>query len=386
MDFLDPSTYSGVRRRLDHAHTLPPQCYTSDAFFRLEVERIFLKCWNLVGRADYVPSAGDYFTLELVGIPVVVVRGRDGELRAFVNACRHRGAKLVDGSGRCTMIRCPYHSWVYETDGRLRSAVGMQGAADFDPHDYGLKQVRLELWLGFVFICFDEDALPLAAYLGDLTDHVASYGFEDMVTVARKDFAVRSNWKCYVENSMENFHLPTVHEKSIGGVQAVWTPIVGDPGNYVILHSKAERSRATLSGEPGFEPIPTLTGRAAEGAQYILVYPATVLGCDLDCMWFKQMIPDGPDRMRNLAAFCFPRRVVERPDFEQVVAAYHRRFDVVIGEDNGIAERQFAGLNHAFAAPGRLSPREPLVHVIDNWILDRVLGHGARAPAGLETH
>jgi len=373
MGLFDPATYQGIRRPIDRAESLPPHCYSADAFYRREVERIFLKVWNLVGRTDYVPNPGDYFTIELVGVPVIVIRGRDGQVRAFVNSCRHRGTKLLDGDGHVETIRCPYHSWVYDTQGQLRAAPGALEMAEFSNADGALTPVRLETWLGFVFICFDPESPPLADYLGDLGDHLGSYDFESMVTVKRKTFEVRSNWKFYIENSMENFHLPTVHEKTIGNVKAVWTPIVGDPGNYVILHSKAERSRATLSGDVGFDRIPTLTGRAAEGAQYVLVYPATVLGCGLDCMWFKQMIPDGPDRMRNIAAFCFPKSALERPDYEAVVERYHRRFELVIGEDNAISERQLAGLNHPLARAGRLSRREPLVHTIDNWILDRVL-------------
>ena len=371
MDLFDPATYAGVRRPLAQAETLPPQCYTSDAFFRREVEHIFLKVWNLIGREDYVPNPGDFFTIELVGIPVIIMRGRDRTIRAFVNSCRHRGAKLLDGDGNCKTIRCPYHSWIYDNEGGLVSAVGMRDVADFHNADSGLVPIRLETWLGFVFICFDQNAPGLATYLGDLHRYVHSYGLESMVTAKRESFDLRTNWKFYIENSMENFHLPTVHQKTIGNVQAEWVEVIGE--NYLILHSKADRSRATLSGDPGFDRIPTLDGPAAEGAQYILIYPATVIGCDLDCMWFKQMVPDGPGRMRNIAAFCFPPAAVARPDFEQVVERYFKRFDLVIAEDNFIAERQMAGLNHALARSGRLSGREPLVHVIDNWVLDRVL-------------
>lgn len=373
MNIFDPDAYAGVRRPLAQAETLPPQCYTSEAFFRREVDNIFLKVWNLVGREDYVKNPGDFFTLELVGVPVIVMRGRDGVIRAFINSCRHRGAKLLDGEGHCNTIRCPYHSWIYDNEGALVSAVGMRGVADFNNADAGLTPVRLETWLGFLFICFDPNAAPLADYLGDLHRYVHSYGLESMVTVRRKTFALQTNWKFYVENSMENFHLPTVHEKTIGDVKAKWIEVIGNPGNYLILHSKAERSRATLSGDPGFDRIATLEGQAADGAQYILIYPATVIGCDLDCMWFKQMIPDGPNRMRNVAAFCFPPSAVARPDFEEIVARYHKRFDLVMAEDNFISVRQMEGLGHPLARPGRLTGREPLVHVIDNWVLDRVL-------------
>src|SRR5436305_863279 len=104
---FSPATFAGVRRPLEEAETLPPFCYSSDAFFRREVERIFMKVWNFIGRADRIPNPGDYFTLDFVGVPVIVVRGNDGEVRAFGNSCRHRGATVAVGEGNCRAFRCP---------------------------------------------------------------------------------------------------------------------------------------------------------------------------------------------------------------------------------------------------------------------------------------
>lgn len=377
MDLFDPQTYRGVRRPVLDAETLPAACYTSPAFYEREVAEIFRKCWNLVGRADYVKKPGDYFTASVAGVSFIVMRGDDGRIRAFANACRHRGARLLEGEGNLRAIKCPYHSWIYGTDGSLRGANAMQDTHGFASGDYGLIEIRLDIWQGFLFVNFDPGAGSLADYLGDLARWTESYEFDSMVTVRRREYVIRSNWKSYIENSMEHLHLPTVHQKTIGGVQAAWEPVDGTPGNYAILRSKTTTSRATLSGDAAFERIATLRGPAAEGAQYILVYPCTVIGADLDCMWFKQMLPEGPDVVRNVAAFCFTRASVERPDFEQVVQSYHKRFELVIGEDNAIAEKQFAGLTNPLWRPGRFSAVEPLVHTIDNWILDRVVGRSA---------
>ena len=100
-----PETYAAVRRPLLEASTMPPACYTSPAFYRREVQTIFMKVWNFIGRADRIPDAGDYFTIEFAGVPVIVMRGADGEVRAFANSCRHRGALLLDGEGNCRAIR-----------------------------------------------------------------------------------------------------------------------------------------------------------------------------------------------------------------------------------------------------------------------------------------
>src|SRR5713101_379343 len=374
MDLLDPNAYAAVRKPLLEAETLPPACYTSREFYQREVSNIFLKCWNLIGRAEYVKNPGDYFTLSLVGVSLIIMRGDDGRIRAFINSCRHRGARLLEGEGHCKAIRCPYHSWLYSTRGDLRASNGMQDTRNFDPSAFGLTEVKLEAWSGFLFVNLDPQSASLREYLGDLDSYTQSYEFETMVTVKRKDFTVRTNWKSYIENSMENFHLPTVHQGSIGRVKAEWHGIDGAPGNFVILQSHTAASRATLGNDAAFDRISTLRGPAAHGAQYILIYPCTVIGADLDCMWFKQMAPDGPDVVRYSAGFCFPKATVERPDFEQVVPNYHKRFDLVISEDNGISEVQLQGLSNPFSRPGRFSSMEPLVHTIDNWILDRTVG------------
>lgn len=109
-DILDPRHYATSRLPAMEAETLPPWCYTARYFFELEVERIFRKVWNFIGRADHIPNPGDYFTLDLVGVPIIVVRDRAGALRGFANACRHRGTLLVAGDGHCKAFKCPYHS------------------------------------------------------------------------------------------------------------------------------------------------------------------------------------------------------------------------------------------------------------------------------------
>ena len=374
MGVFDPQLFEGVRRPLREAKTLPPECYTSPEFYAREIETIFMKKWNLIGRGDYVPNPGDYMVGSLVGVSFVVMRGADGEIRGFVNTCRHRGARLLDGEGSCERIVCPYHGWTYATDGRLEFANGMETAVDFDPTDYGLREIRLAIWSGFLFVSFDPTGPDIETYVGDLGDHLASYRLEDMVTVKREEFLVETNWKSYVENSMESFHHATVHKNSVYNPRIKKRNVIGDPGHYVLVQSDSGgETRALLPGDTGFPNIRTLKGPAARGSQYLLIYPATMIGCDVDSMWFKQMVPEGPDRVRNIIAICFPRETVERKDFDRVAPSYFSRFDIAIAEDNAIAEQQYQGLVSPFAQSGRFSEREPMVHAIDNWVLDQVL-------------
>ena len=378
MDLFNQETYEGVRRPLREAETLPPECYLSSEFYKREVENIFMKSWNCVGREDFIKNPGNYFTQSLVGVSMIIMRGHDNKNRAFINACRHRGTPLLEDKGQCVHISCPYHGWTYNTDGGLRTFNAMDEALNLDPKDFGLVEVKLDTWSGFIFINFDPDCDSLQNFIGNLGEHTDSYHWEDMVTVGHREMTIETNWKSYVENSMEPIHLPLVHKKSIGQVfgdgKASWKFYHGNPGEFSIMNTITDRSRAVLRGDEGFDRLPNLSGTAALGAQYIHVNPCMTIGGDLDCMWFKNMVPEGPHKVRNIAAFCFPKSALERPDYDRILANYMKRFYMVIDEDNDIAEAQFSGLKNPFTKTGRFSHYEENVHQFDNWVIDCVIG------------
>lgn len=376
MDLFDPKTYEAVRRPLLEAETLPPECYTSEAFYQREVETIFMKVWNFIGRVDYIPNPGDYYTVDFVRVPLIVVRGEDGEVRAFVNSCRHRGAKIAAGEGHAKALKCPYHGWVFGLQGDLLACAGMKATKNFDPKDYPLLPVKTATWGGFIFVNFDPDCGSLEDYLGDIRDKLASYRFEDMVTTRKSVYEVDCNWKIYVENAMEAFHVPHVHRASINrqrGSKRNDRTFDATEGNWVVMHKEHEGSRAVLVGQQGFPRIPTLAGKAALGTQYPLIFPSTMLGCTIDCMWWLEIHPLGPTRMRLIVGQCFPREIAARPDFEAIAANYYKRWDMTTQEDIDISVLQQEGVSTPFSVPGRLSEHEPLIHAIDNWVLDHVL-------------
>ena len=372
-DIFDPAQYAKVRLPPLQAETLPAWCYTSDEFYRREVDRMFMRGWNFVGRADELPNPGDYLALDMFGEAIMVVRDRAGTLGAFANTCRHRGTKLLEGQGRCTAIVCPYHSWTYALSGELIAAAGMEQTLNFDKRRYGLVPIRLETWDGFVFVSFDPAAPTLREYLGDLPERLASHGMGEMVCVRRREYELACNWKLYLENAMEEYHTPTVHRLSIGAQVTVReTP----HGAWDGMFMPAEKTIAVLSEDiaSAFPPIPTLDAKAAGGTYFIVVYPMTFFAFTQDCLWWLQQFPQGPTRTRVVIGSCFPRATVARPDFAERVEKYYRRWDKSLPEDNAISERQQAGIGSSFAQPGRLSHHEPLVHGIANWMLDRVVG------------
>ena len=165
---FEPEPYAPVGAVGGRAECLPPWCYTSAAWLARETERIFRRSWVVVGWHQRAASPGGYFSTEVTDIPVIVVRGRDHRLRAFANTCRHQGAKLLDSEGSCRSIKCPYHGWVYALDGRLTGAPDIDETREFDPADYGLQPIRLDVFEGFVFISFKDDAASLDAHVRGL--------------------------------------------------------------------------------------------------------------------------------------------------------------------------------------------------------------------------
>ena len=378
MNIFESTHYDSTRLPDLEAETLPAWAYTSPEFYAREVEHIFMKVWNFIGRADHIPNPGDYFTLEFAGVPVVVVRDKDDrQLRAFVNVCRHRGTILVEGEGNCRAFKCPYHSWVYGTDGALVGTPEMQQTRNFDPAQYPLMPVRLDSWAGFLFINFDPNAGPLSEYLGDLPDNLGGHTASDLVCVRRRAYELKCNWKIFAENAKESYHLATVHRKTINqyaSAEVAKYEYVTVNGQYAMNYAEHPGSMALLKGDAGFATMDTLTGRARKGTLSPFIFPSTYIAATIDTLWYLELHPHGPDRTTLIHGACFPRKVAAREDFEETAKNYYRRWDITIEEDNAICELQQRGLASPIGIRGRFCYRERVVHQIDNWVLDRVLG------------
>jgi choline monooxygenase len=376
-NIFDPKHYEGVRKPLLEAETMPAFTYTSPEFYQREVERIWRKTWNFIGSADQIRNNGDYFTLNFAGVPTIVLRDHDGKIRAFANTCRHRGSELLEGKGNCKLIVCPYHSWTYDLSGNLRGTPEMDKTLNFNKADYGLIPIAIDTWGNFLFINFDKYPEPLKKHLGDLPEKLAPYRLENMALARRKAFEMDCNWKLFVENAKESYHIGTVHRATINqyaSAKAAGYWVEKATGDYVVTFAQHEGSMALLKGAKGFPVIESLEGRREAGGTYApLIYPSTYLACTIDCAWYLEMHPISPSKTYMVHGALFPRDRLDRPDFEEVAKNYYHRWDVTIDEDILASVRQQRGLETPFAPPGRFSHREPLVHEIDNWVLDRVI-------------
>ena len=350
--------------------SLPAAAYTSAEFFRAEMEHIHRRNWFFVGRADELPAAGDFRAVDTVAGPVLLVRGLDGELRAFANCCRHRGSLLLSGSGNRRAIVCPYHGWGYRLDGRLAGAPEMKGVAGFRPEDHGLLPIRMELWQGFIFLTLDPEAPALLDHLGNLPAVFGSHRLDEMVCTWRIEFDAACNWKLLVENAMEAYHTGYIHATSVGAQTAAEIETTGE---WACIQVLSDESVAVLGDAPRpFPPIAGLSDQAKRGTYFSMILPTTQFAVAQDSMWWLQMRPLAPDRTILSIGGCFPRAIKARPDFEAKAVPYYERWKLVGEEDVQMLEIQQRGLASALHRPGPLAPRETMVHRIDRWVLDRL--------------
>ncbi len=193
------------------ASTLAAPLYFNAETFAAERDRIFASSWQLVGHVHQVANPGDYFTFDLLGEPLLIVRGEDGILRGFYNVCRHRAGPPASGCGNRKLFRCAYHGWTYRLDGALLVTPEFDAVEDFDPLEFGLTPVRLQEWFNLIFVNLDGEADSLREILGTLPDQAQKFDFCSMRFSERRTYEMKCNWKTYIDNYLEGYHLPSVH-------------------------------------------------------------------------------------------------------------------------------------------------------------------------------
>jgi glycine betaine catabolism A len=195
-------------------HTLPGALYVSEDAFAFDTQVMLKSVWLYACTVAHVKNPGDYFLFELAHNSIIIVRGRDGEVRAFWNSCRHRGARICEGQrGRSPRLMCPYHQWTYGLDGALLAARGM--ADDFDKADHGLNPVALENIGGLIFICMSDTPPPIDRVKADIAEQIAVYDLERMKVAVQDNLIEDANWKLVMENNRECYHCDSGHPELI---------------------------------------------------------------------------------------------------------------------------------------------------------------------------
>lgn len=370
--------FTRVRLPPDKAEPLPHWAYTSPEWYAREVEQIFRKNWNYVGHVSQFLNAGDYFTLNLAGVPLIVIRGEDDTIRAFFNSCRHRGTKLLTDGGNCKMIRCPHHAWAYDLAGNLVATPLVDEDMESRRGELPLHAVRVDSVDGFLFVTFDGSLPAAAETLGSLSQEWAPYRPADLICTRRKSWTVKANWKLWFENFNDSLHIPFVHQDSLAKQTVTGRQRASHletDGAYIAHFTKHAGSRGLMSDEqhaalPRFE---SLTGGTIEGTYYPCILPATLMAFTIDSVFVFELHPVGPELTTLVGASLFSRDSVARPEFAEKADFYYRRMDAIVPEDNVAVERQQEGLCLPVGLSGKFTHMETLCHAFDNWVLDRMV-------------
>ena len=379
LSIFAPERYAKLRLPIEEASTWPADVYVSQEWYEREVETIFLKNWLVATREEEIPEPGDYIRLDALGEPLIIIRDENHTIHALSASCRHRGAELLHGTGNCKRIVCPYHAWAYSLSGKLLHANDMDEANNFKLMNYSLPAIRAETWGGFVFINFDQNAPPLLTSLLDLPKRFESYGLERMRVTKKWEYYFDANWKIWVENSREGYHVPHAHRNSLNtyypGATVNRFEAHGVPGVYEINSSDNENGLYV----PRNKTLPFIDGlsdKDQETTHFMIFYPSLLMNLPPDRITFHQYFPEGPHRTRLTTWCCFPESTIALANFERdAEERYYPSMSLFIQEDKEICETAQRGIGGQFTQPGRYCPRqERTVYQFANYVLDQVIG------------
>ncbi len=358
MDFSD-YRYSGD---IAEATTLPSRWYTDPAVLAAERKNLFHKGWQYVGSLAWLTEPGSHFATEIQGEPLIVLRDRQGKLRALSNVCRHRAGPLAEGRGCSPVLQCKYHGWTYDLDGRLRAAPEFEGVRNWDKTQVSLPEFRVDTWGPLVFVSLAPTGPGLAETLGAIPGETKALGVDPASYrfLHRRDYLVKCNWKAYVDNYQEGYHIPLAHP-------ALYKEI--DYGKYVVENRKTHSRHHT--------PMKAGGGKQA---LYYWIFPNLMINVYPDNLSTNLVVPIDEETTLTVFEWFVPKDspvVVPEPkywplskplpgneeslpaDLEKITAFSHQ----VQLEDIYLCESVQRALHSSTYDRGRLSPkRENGVH------------------------
>ena len=355
---------------LERAHTIPASWYFDPELYEAERRTVFGGTWQAVGRTDQVSAPGSFFTTDLAGEPILVVRDAEGVLRAFANVCRHRAARVMtEEQGRATRLRCHYHGWTYDLTGRLRGTPEFDGVADFCREEQGLVPLAVDTWGPLVWAHLGA-AVPLREHIAPLIEGCAEMGLEALRFVARREYELACNWKVFVDNFLDGgYHVNTVHP--------------GLAGVLDYAHYRTEIRGATsvqispLRQQVAEQPFGAV--RTGANAYYWWIFPNLMLNLYDGVLDTNLVLPTGPNACRVVFDFYFAR--TEGAEAERFAAQSMAVAHQIQLEDVGICAEVQRGLASRSFRTGRFSVRREAAGYHFHRLLARQLVGAGGQPA-----
>lgn len=366
---------------VDKACTLPPVCYTAPEFLEFERHALFDHDWLCVGRVDRIPNPGDYFTATINNERLIIARAKDGVIHAFSAICQHRGMQIVDDCGNCGTFTCPYHMWVYGLDGRLLGAPAMERTAGFTKSEWGLPNLRVEEWLGFLFVNFDPNAAPLGPTLTRYEPFLEHYDLEN--AVSPPTFTLRDlpwNWKVMFENFNDGYHANRLHHtiQDFCPSNLATFPVPWDDASNVVfrtngyIHIDGGFNATTKALLPVF---PELTEEERWRSTFALVPPTLCLGTAPDQAFYFIVTPKTVGTIDVEIGYLLHPSALEHPMFEHLFAMSDAGVQVFVKQDQDATTKVQRGMHSRFAARGRYSWQEESHVQFNRWLVQRYRRH-----------
>ncbi len=377
---------------LEESRTLPAQTYTDEAFLDWEMKNVLGAGWICLAHKSQIPKPGDFINLDIMGEPLIVVHGKDGEIRVLSRVCPHRAMDIMppgfgydghgpaearDGKPDCGHTRiflCPYHHWSFELDGKLKGCPEMHKAESFCRQDIGLKPYRAEVWQGFVFLNLSGDAEPLAEQYKEFEKDVEGWKMDEMDVVIAKEWDCPFNWKVLVENFMEGYHHMGAHCKTLQPLMPArdtWTD--GERAHSVRVNLPYRDSVPT-TGETDFEAIPTLDPEHYRQMAVFLGQPTFLLFTAPDRVFWYRIEPISAERSRLLTTCMVPKKAKEDPKYDEKMEIAEKMLVDFHMEDMEVCTAVQRGFYAKGYQRGRLSHLEMPLWLIHRYFAARARG------------
>lgn len=378
------NSLNSVLQPIELASGLPNEAYTSAQFADFERDQLLAKSWMSIGLGRQVPNPGDVHPVEVHGLPLVLVRGRDQRVRVFHNVCSHRGVQLVAETGSVGhMIACRYHCWTYDLTGRLRATPHIGGPEchscdGFDKSKHGLKEVPSAVWADIVFVNLSGDAPPFESFLAPVLERWGDFDLDQLKPgSAESDFAidVACNWKLAVENYCESYHLPWIHPglNSYSRLE----------DHYNIEQAESFAGQGTLAYRPilgegaGFPHFDGEPEGWQERGEYLALFPNTLIGLHGDHFFAVIVLPLGAEASRELFALSYIGEAATDDEHRTLREVNARQWRAVFDEDRDIVEAMQSGRRSPGFKGGAFSPvMDGPTHCFHRWNAERLLAAG----------
>ena len=386
-NIIDKKKLDVVNNSIEKAHGLPNECYTSKDYTLIERKKLFEDKWIVAGVASYIPEIGDVKPIDILGMPILILRNKQNEIKVFHNVCSHRGVKLVSKSGKInSLIRCPYHSWSYSLDGELKATPHIGGmnkhsADGFDKSKNNLKEIRSYIWLDLIMININQNEMSFEEYIKPLSDRWEKFWpIKDRELIHHSnDFGyfklnAKCNWKFAIENYCESYHLPWVHPglNSYSKIEDHYH-IQGLPNRFAgqgtVVYNPQFKGKEKL---PSFPNWPKDKENIAE---YVALFPNVMLGIHKDHYYAYWIEPISHEfTLEHMELYYVGEQAAQANKFKSLRKQNHKQWEDIQKEDVDIIQGMQTGRNSPSYNGGNFSPvMDNPTHHFHKWVAQNLI-------------